>query len=82
MVLYSLVQITYLWFKKFKEKHLFYNLMQSQDNDALFYNLVQNIYITVYIDNIEVFYPEYSAINDLKVFLTKHYKLHDLRKVK
>ena len=38
MVLYDLVQSAYLWFEKFKEKLLFYGLIQSEYDDVLFYD--------------------------------------------
>lgn len=34
MALYGLVQSTYLWIEEFKEKLLFYGLVQSQHDDA------------------------------------------------
>ena len=81
MALYSLVQNAYLWFEEFKEKLLFYGLVQSQHDDALFYDTAWNLYVTVYVKNVKVFCPESSIFDDLKVFFSKYYKLCDLKKV-
>ena len=81
MALYGLVQSAYLWFEEFKEKLLLYGLVQSQHDDALFYDTARNLYVTVYVDDVKVFCPESSTIDDLKVFLSKHYKLRDLGEV-
>lgn len=35
----------------------------------------------IYVDNVKVFCPESSTMNDLKVFLSKHYKLCDLGEI-
>lgn len=58
-----------------------HGLLQSKHKDTLFYNIAQSLYVTIYIDNIKVFYFESSTIDDLKVFLTKYCKLHDLGKI-
>lgn len=47
----------------------------------MIYDIVQNLYVIVYIDNIKGFYPKSSTINNLIVFLNKHYKLCDLGEV-
>ena len=63
------------------EKLLFYGLIQLQHNNVFFYNTAQNLYVTVYVDNVKVFCPESSIINKLKVYHSKNYKLRDLGEV-
>ena len=81
MALFGLVHSAYLWFEEFKEKLLLYGLVQSRHDDALFYDTARNLYVKVYVDDVQVFCPESSTIDDLKVFLSKHYKLRDLGEV-
>ncbi len=81
MALYGLVQNANLWFEKFKEKLLLYGLVQSRNDDALFYDSAQSFYSTVYVNNSKPFCPKFSIINELEVFSTKHYKLRELGEV-
>lgn len=81
MALFGLVHSAYLWFEEFKEKLLLYGLVQSRHDDALFYDTARNLYVKVYVDDVQVFCPESSTIDDLKVFFSKYYKLRDLEKV-
>lgn len=48
----------------------------------MLYSMTQlGISVTVYVDDVKVFCPESSIIDDLKVFLNKRYKLRDLGEV-
>ena len=79
MALYRLVERAYLWFGDLKATLEDFGLSQVKHDDALFYNISRSLYITVYVDDIKVFYADDATILTLKKHLQSKYKLKDIR---
>lgn len=69
MAFYGLVQNAHLWFGNLKGISENFNLTQSKHDNVLFYNTSWNLYITVYVDDINAFCPNDTTILILKEHL-------------
>ena len=78
MVFYGLVQSAYLWLRDLMATLEDFGLFQSNHDDALFYDTLCSLYITVYIDDIKAFYVEDAIILPLKRHLQSKYNLKDI----
>ena len=78
MALYGLVQSAYLWFGDLKATLEDFGLTQSKHDDALFYDTLRSLYITVYVDDIKAFCPDDTTILTLKKHLQSKYQLKDI----
>ena len=78
IALYRLVQSAYLWFGNLKATLEDFGLSQSKHDDALFYDTLHSLYITVYVDDIKAFCADDATILTLKRHLQSKYKLKDI----
>ena len=58
----------YVWFSNLKASLEDFGLKELKYNDALFYNIMYSLYITIYNDNIKAFCPD-----DITIFILKKY---------
>lgn len=79
---YGLVQSAHLWFEDLKSTLLKMSFVQSNHNNALFYNTANKTYITFYVDNIKVFAPSHNCIDAVKEKLFAKYKITNEEDVK
>ena len=57
LALYGLVQSAHLWFQAIKGKLIEYGLVQSKNDEALFFSNKKELYVTVYVDDVKAFCP-------------------------
>lgn len=80
--LYGWVQSAYLWFEELKSTLLSQGLIQNKHDDALFFDPVRELYITVYVDDIKAFSPNQAEIDRVYKDLSARYDTKDRGEVK
>lgn len=73
--LYGPVQSAYLLFEEIKGTLKEYGLIQSRHDDELVYNPATELYVTVYVDEINTFARTDAPIDNLSNYVSKKYEL-------
>ena len=77
--LYGLKQGAYLWFENIKEFFITKcGLTQSRNDDGLFYNVRDQLYITIWVDDNTIYSGNKAAVQKLKDLMKQEYKIKEL----